>query len=65
MKVDAARLKIELARKCWNMKMLAEYSGTSTQTLRNIYAGLSVMPETAGKLARALGVDVTELLKEE
>lgn len=62
MKIDANKLRIALARKCWMWKDLQEQSGVTGQTFRNIKAGLSVKPETAGKIARALGVDVTELL---
>ena len=45
------------------MKKLSALSGVSVQTLRNIKAGKAIFPETAGKIARALGVDVADLLE--
>ncbi len=62
MKIDKNKLAIALARKCWNQRTLRDNGQVSSQTLRNINNGKEVLPETAGKIARALGVDVTELL---
>lgn len=62
MKIDKNKLAIALARKCWNQRTLSDNGQVSSQTLRNVNAGKEVLPETAGKIARALGVDVTELL---
>lgn len=62
MKIDKNKLAISLARKCWNQRTLRDTGQVSSQTLRNVNAGKEVLPETAGKIARALGVDVTELL---
>jgi len=62
MKIDKNKLAIALARKCWNQRTLRDNGLISSQTLRNVNAGKEVLPETAGKIARALGVDVTELL---
>lgn len=62
MKIDKNKLAIALARKCWNQRTLRDNGLISSQTLRNVNAGKEVLPKTAGKIARALGVDVTELL---
>ena len=37
----------------------------SSQTTLNINKGKPVMPATAGRIAAALGVDVTEIIEEE
>ena len=63
MKIDENKMNLALARKCWNQRRLREYAVISSQTLRNIKAGKEVLPETAGTIARALGVDITELLE--
>ena len=65
MKIDKNKLAIALARKCWNQRTLRDNSLISSQTLRNVNAGKEVLPETAGKIARALDVDVTEILQED
>ena len=65
MKIDNHKLNIALARKCWNHRTLRDNGQVSSQTLRNVNAGKEVLPETAGKSARALGVDVTEILQED
>nr|DAM35800.1 MAG TPA: SOS-response transcriptional repressor [Caudoviricetes sp.] len=62
MKIDKRKLDIALARKCWNQRNMRDSGKISGQTLLNINKGKDILPETAGKLARALGVDVTELL---
>lgn len=65
MKIDNHKLDLALARNCWNQRRLREKGMISSQTLRNINRGKDILPETAGKIARALGVDITELLEEE
>ena len=43
----------------------AANSVVSSQTTLNINKGKPVMPATAGRIAAALGVDVTEIIEEE
>ena len=64
MKVSKTKLNIALARKCWNQRDLRDNAVVSSQTVLNINNGKSVMPATVGKIAAALGVDVTELIEE-
>lgn len=64
MKISKAKLNIALARKCWNQRDLRDNAVVSSQTVLNINNGKSVMPATVGKIAAALGVDVTELIEE-
>lgn len=65
MKISKPKLNIALARKCWNQRDLRDHCTVSAQTCRNINIGKSVMPSTVGKIAAALGVDVTELIEKE
>lgn len=65
MKISKPKLNIALARKCWNLRDLRDHCTVSAQTCRNINIGKSVMPSTVGKIAAALGVDVTELIEKE
>ena len=62
MRIDKNKLTLALARRCMNLRALREVCGMSPQTLARVNAGEDVLPGTAGKIARALGVDVTELL---
>ena len=65
MKVSKSKLNVALARKCWNQRDLRDNGAISAQTCLNINNGKSVMPATVGKIAAALGVDVTEIIEEE
>lgn len=62
MKIDNAKLDMALAKKCINLRSLR--ADMSAQTLSRIRQGADVRPATLGKLAKALGVDPSELLKE-
>ena len=65
MKISKSKLNIALARKQWNQRDLRDNSVVSTQTILNVNNGKSVLPATVGKIAAALGVDVTEIIEEE
>ena len=45
--------------------ILRDNAVVSSQTILNLNKGKSVLPATAGKIAAALGVDVTEIIEEE
>ena len=62
MKIDREKYMLARAKACMGAKAL-EAAGIPRGTLSNILRG-EVRPETAGKLARALGVDVTEIIEE-
>ena len=64
MKVSKSKLDIALARKHWNQRDLRNNAIVSAQTILNLNKGKSVLPATVGKIATALGVDVTELIDE-
>lgn len=63
MKADRRKIEIIMARQ---EKKRAELSiSISSSIMYNILAERDVKPHTLGKLARELGVDVTDILKEE
>lgn len=61
MKVDKNKVEIARARKCLSVSDLRK-AGLSQGNLNSIWNGRSMKPETVGKIAKALGVDVTEIL---
>lgn len=65
MKISKNKLNIALARKQWNQRDLRDNAVVSSQTTLNINKGKEVMPATAGRIAAALGVDVTEIIEQE
>lgn len=64
MKISKEKVKIYLARNKMTMSDLAEKYGVSRTRITNILRTEQVTPICAGRLAEALGVDVTELLEE-
>ena len=65
MKADTNKLRLAMARACMNPQDLAKAAQMPAQTVNGVLRGRSIRPATIGKIAKALGVDVTEILKEE
>jgi len=66
MTIDVKKLKLAMARACLDVKELGAAADIGNATLTRILHGNeSVRFSTAGKLARALGVDVAEIIMEE
>lgn len=66
MELDLTAIKIEMARKNWNYKDLAEHSDLSYSTLLSIMAGSrSGSIQTMGKIARGLEISAADILKNE
>lgn len=65
MKVDKRKLEIAMARAQLNRDTLAKKAGMPIPTICNVYSRGSCKPATVGRIAAALGIDVTELLAEE
>lgn len=65
MKADRKKLELAMARVCVNSRDLAEAAQLPRPTLNNVINGRGVSPATLGKVAKALGVDVTQILAEE
>lgn len=62
MKLDRDKYLLARARACMGQKDL-EAAGITKGTLCRAIGGGDVRPETAGKIARALDVDVTEIIE--
>lgn len=65
MKADRNKLMLAMARACMNSEDLAEKTGMPRPTVNGVITGRSVRPATIGRVALALGVDVTEILETE
>ena len=65
MLVDRKKLELAMARACMNSAYLPAAAGLPRPTVQNAIVGKSVRPGTLGRIARALGVDPGELLREE
>lgn len=63
MKADRKKIEIIMARTGKRRKDLEVNIAPST--MQNIIKEKEVLPDTIGRLARELGVDITEILKEE
>lgn len=64
MKIDKAKLEIAMARAQLNRNTLAEKAKMPIPTVCNVYTRGTCKPATAGRIAKALGVDVTEIIKQ-
>ena len=65
MTINRKKLRLAMARACMNTADLAEAAQIPRPTLNNAIKGRGVRTGTLGKIARALGVDVTELIERE
>lgn len=65
MNINKRKLAIAMAECECNFKQLATLSKVSRTTLSYINCGKSCTPEVAGKIAKALGKPVTDLIEEE
>lgn len=62
--IDPAKLKLAMARKCLNTLELCDRAGMKYQAFRRVSNGkVNCKPSTVGRIARALGVDVTEIIE--
>lgn len=62
MKVNKNQLLIELARKGWNLIDLADKTGIAYVTLTKAMSRKTLSLKSLGKIARALNIDVEELV---
>ncbi len=61
MRIDPKKIDLFLAKSCMSERDLR--NGTSPQILLRIRREMEIKPKTAGKIAKALGVDVTEIIE--
>ncbi len=65
MRADKNKLELALARRCLSSADLARIAELPRPTVNNVITGRSVRPITLGKIAKALDMDVVELLDQE
>ena len=65
MKASKIKLELAMARACMNTTDIALKTEMPRPTVNNVITGRSIRPATIGKVAKALGVDVTEILESE
>lgn len=65
MKIDRNKLKLAMCRACMNSSDAADAAQIPRATFNNAITGKSIRPATMGKIARALNVDVEDLLLKE
>ncbi|MGI6085239.1 MAG: helix-turn-helix domain-containing protein [Acetivibrionales bacterium] len=65
MKLNRAKVELAMADKCMAINDIAETSGIPRQTITAAINGRrNPKPITAGKIAKALGVSVIEIIEE-
>lgn len=64
MEISRQKINIAMARKQWTVVDLAEAYGVSRARINVILNQRSISVVSAGRLAAALGVDVTEILED-
>lgn len=66
MTIDRKKLDIQLANSCMLIKDVCKTAGIAEPTLRQIRSGIrNPKPSTIGKIAKALNVNVKEIITEE
>ena len=63
MKLNKKKINILMARKCWKRSDLAKAYGVSSSRINIILGAAKVSTVVAGRMAAALGVDVTEIIE--
>ena len=64
MKISKSKLEIAMARAELNRNTLAREAEMPIPTVCTVYTRGACKPATAGRIAKALGVDVTEILED-
>lgn len=64
LRINKSKLEIAMARAELNRNTLAEKAGMPIPTICNVYTRGTCKPATAGRIAKALGVDVTEIIED-
>lgn len=64
MKISRNKINLQLARKRWTIQRLADAYGVSRSRINVLLNQREVSTVSVGRLADALGVDVTEILED-
>ena len=59
--IDRTKLKVQLAKRDMSQRELTELSGISKTTVSAILGGKWCMPNTAHRIAEALGVELKDI----
>lgn len=62
MKINKKKLEIAMANACMTTADLQKVAGMPMPTLAGAISGKSIRPATAGKIAKALQCNVTEII---
>ena len=65
MLIDSRKLELAMARACIDKVRLAEKAGVAYPSVMRSTIRKGTRPETVGKIAKALGVDPAEIIKED
>lgn len=65
MKANRRNVEIAMAKACISTKELREKTGLGLNTVKTFTAGENVKPSSFGKICKALGVEVEELIESE
>lgn len=65
MRADRKKLELAMARACVGPAELTAQTGMPRPTVNNVIVGRGVRPDTLGRIACALGVDVSDIIQEE
>jgi len=64
-KANRKKLELAMARACMDSRDLSKKANIPRPTLNNAIVGKGVRPSTIGRIAKALCVDVTEIIETE
>lgn len=64
MKINTKKVMMILAERLMSKTDLADLCGVSRQNVSTIMTRGTCLPKTAGKIAKGLGVDVTEIMED-
>lgn len=64
LKINKSKLEIAMARAELNRNTLAEKANMPVPTVCNVYVRGTCKPATAGRIAKAFGVDVVEIIED-
>lgn len=65
MKINRNKVDIIMAKKMWTSSELARQCKVSRQTISMVLNGKACRADIAGKIAKGLGAEVTEILEED
>lgn len=64
MHLDKEKIRLIMARQELTTTELAKRCGKTKQRISTIFNSVNVSPRTVGMIAKALGVDVTEIIED-